>query len=280
MHCHSLYSDGTFTPLELLKMAEAKKFKLFSITDHDTLKGTIIAQELSKQFSFRYIVGVEISANLSGKKFEVLGYNFDPQSKVIIDALSYLRISRETRLFAILEKLNEVGIELTTQDVINQVEEGGSPGRPHVAKALIAKGYVKNVDEAFEKYLNPGKPGYVQKKALIPKEAISAIKKARGIAVLPHPLQFEFQDEKKFYDMLNQFLRWGIDGIEVYYDYSNHHPPLSKKLIEKRTEQLINFCQENGLIATVGSDFHGYRGEIGSVRVNEDVEEAILEFFK
>ena len=162
---------------------------------------------------------------------------------------------------------------------MEQVEEEGSPGRPHVAKALIAKGFAKDVDDAFARYLNPGKPGYVQKKAYTPKQAIDIIKRAKGTPILPHPLQFEYKDSKRFEEMLEMFLEWGIEGIEVFYDYSYYDPPLPENLVRKRIEELRIFCRKHDLLETVGSDFHGYKGQLGSVKMPEDAAKKIIDYF-
>lgn len=280
MHSHSSFSDGIFSPLELMEFAEKEKLVIFSITDHDTLEGTEIAQDLANNYSFLYLTGIEISARYEGLKTEILGYNLDLAKAKMSDKLTYVQDARKRRILKILEKLNSIGLELTLEDIKKQVGAGSSPGRPHFARALIEKKYAKNINEAFEIYLGEGKPGYVRRETFEPKKAIELIHDANGVAVLPHPLLINIEDFSELESYLDTLLSWGLDGIEIFYNYSHVTPIIPKKRLRNGLEIMKKYSKKNNLLITGGSDFHGDTGRLGEVSVPTEVVESLIEYFK
>jgi predicted metal-dependent phosphoesterase TrpH len=277
MHCHSSFSDGLHHPKKLLDIAANEKLDVFSITDHDNIEGTKIAKELSVDYDFLYISGIEISARYEGQKIEILGYNIDLDNFELRKKLVFLQNARNERVKKILRKLNDIGINITLDEVIEQIGSASSPGRPHFARAMIKKNYVSTVTEAFDLYIGEGKPAYVKRVTITPKEAIELIHQAGGISVLPHPLYVEYQNLRKLGKILDMLLDWGLQGVEVFYNYrdslSNHSS------IQKVVDFLLEYCSINNLIITGGTDFHGDTGKIGEVSVPNEIIQEIIDFF-
>ena len=279
LHCHSSFSDGIFTPLQLLEMAEKERLTIFSITDHDSVEGTAIANRGSVNYSFSYITGIEISARYKQEKIEILGYNFNADNSVFKQSLVKLQNARRDRTYKILAKLQEIGLNIVFDDVIKEIGDASSPGRPHFARALKTKGYVSSIKEAFNEYLAEGRPAYVPRLTIEPEEAIHRINRAKGIAVLPHPLFVEKHDLKKMEELLDMLISWGLKGIEVYYNYENAFSNFPAKKIQKVTKFLLGYCKQNDLLVTGGSDFHGDKGTLGGVSVPKEYVLQIRSFF-
>jgi len=241
--------------------------------------GTQIAEELSANYSFLYLTGIEISARYEKQKIEILGYNFDPNNTNLISRLKHLQDARKDRIQKILTKLEEIEISISFEEIVKQLGSAISAGRPHFARALIAKGYVSSIDEAFEKYLAEGRPAYVRRVTIQPDEAIKIIHDAKGVAVLPHPLFIEVKDLDKLERMLLMLLDWGLDGIEVYYDYKNSLSFLSANQLTKVVNFLKIFSHENDLLITAGTDYHGDRGKIGDIDVPDEVIQNLINYF-
>ncbi|MHA2255553.1 MAG: PHP domain-containing protein [Candidatus Heimdallarchaeaceae archaeon] len=279
MHCHSNFSDGLYTPKRLSEIASREALDIFSITDHDSLEGTKIAKKISTDYSFLYLTGIEISARHEGQKIEILGYNFDPANENLQKKLVFLQEARKERVHKIINKLNEIGIKITWEDVVEQIGSAASPGRPHFARAMMKKKYVTSVTEAFDLFIGEGKPAYVKRVTITPKEAIELINEAGGIAVLPHPLYVENSDLKKLQDILDMLLTWGLQGVEVYYNYRTSLSDLSKKQEQEANEFLLSYCRTNNLLVTGGTDFHGDTGKIGEVIVPNEIIKEIITYF-
>ncbi len=279
MHCHSNFSDGIYSPEELLELAQKEKLQLFSITDHDTIEGTNVAEKMSINYSFAYLTGIELSARYEQTKIEILGYNFNSTSTRLHERMVFLQEKRNERIFKILRKLNEMNLDVTYDDILKQIGSGVSPGRPHLARAMIEKKIVKTINEAFEKYLGNEKPAYVQRETITPQEAIELILSGKGTAVLPHPLLVEGDNLQKLEEYLELLISWKLEGIEVYYDYSHIETFLSKRKIKAGNEFLNDYCKKNDLLITGGTDFHGDSGRLGSVRVPKEEIKNILSYF-
>ncbi len=270
MHCHSTFSDGIYSPKELLYFAQQKKLTMFSITDHDTISGTIEAKEMSKDFPFIFLTGIELSSRYEKKKIEVLGYNFDTLNSNFNKQLLSLQEARKQRINKVIAKLTEIGIDISHEEIMEQIGDGVSAGRPHFARALVHKGYVTDLREAFENYLGEGKPGYVRRETIEPREAIRLIHSADGTAILPHPLLVEADDLEILEYYLDLLLDWGLEGIEVYYNYKYHCPHLSEKTVNNGIRFLEKYCRKNSLFKSGGSDFHHHKPIFGEVSVPEE----------
>ncbi len=245
LHIHTTFSDGTKTPKEVVKIAKKKRLIAISITDHDEIKGNKEAIEVGSKEGIEVIPGVEISTEYEGKSVHILGYCIDYEDSNLEKSLSVLQRARRERNPKIVEKLRSFGFEITYEEIVKEAG-GGQIGRPHFAKLLVKKGYVKDIDEAFDLYLRKGGPAYVEKFHFLPEQAIDMIIKSGGIPVLAHPKTIGLKDDELF-NMIKQFVSFGLRGIEVYYPEHTEHDVFTYKEIAKTF----------GLIETGGSDFHG-----------------------
>jgi len=244
LHTHSTASDGTFSPRELVFLAKKVGLKALALTDHDTIDGLPEAYQTAKEEGLPFLCGVEISVKFDGPgHFHLLGYFLEPpeELKEVLDKLKTARAERNKKM---VEKLRELGIDITLEELKSLAS--GEIGRPHFAYLLVKKGYVRSIEEAFERYLKKGAPAYYPKALLTEEEAISAIKKAKGIPVLAHPITLKLSDEalKSYLIRLKEL---GLMGVEVYY---SEHTKEYTKFLERLADELA-------LIKTGGSDFHG-----------------------
>lgn len=245
LHTHSTASDGTFSPEELVYLAKKEKLQALALTDHDTIDGLKSAYNTAKDLDLPFLCGIEISIKFEGPgHLHLLGYFLEPEIPKINDSLLKLKKAREERNKKMIEKLNNLGIKITLEE-LKEIAQG-EIGRPHMAILLVKKGIVKSFEEAFQKYLKKGAPAYAPKALLLPEEAIKLILEAKGIPVLAHPvtLKLNLLELKKYIKILKNF---GLMGIEVF--YPEHTTDFTKFLIE--------CAKELGLLLTGGSDFHG-----------------------
>jgi 3',5'-nucleoside bisphosphate phosphatase len=242
LHLHTRYSDGSFTPRELVQHAARLGFTAIAITDHDTIDGVPEALAAGKELGIEVIPGAEITSRCGAQELHMLAYLFgnawcDPDLR---NVLNHATRVREERAEQFVTKLNALGITLTIGDV-RACSESGTIGRPHVAMALMKRGHVSSVDEAFTRFLKRGKPAYVERYRMDAAETIGHVRRAGGVAVIAHP-GLNTLDER-IHDMVAQ----GMAGIEVW--HSRHSPAQTKRYL-KMSEAL-------GVCATGGSDCHG-----------------------
>lgn len=239
LHAHSTASDGSLPPTEAVKAAHAAGLAAFALTDHDTLAGIAEAQVAADACGLRLIPGVELSVHQGSEEVHLLGLHIRdvPQLQ---ERLEIFRGFRRTRAEMMVEKLNAAGVPVTFEAVLNEAA-GGAIGRPHVARALVAGGYVRDMREAFDRWLGAAKPAYVDKERLDIADGIKIIHEAGGIAVYAHP-GAEGRREK-----IEPLVAAGLDGIEV------RHPSHSRE-DELRLASLAGFF---GLVVSGGSDWHG-----------------------
>lgn len=270
LHTHSTASDGSFSPGELVRHAWENGLSAVALTDHDTVSGIEEALEMGKVLGIEVIPGIEIGLEFK-PEMHMLGYFFNNSYKKIGKVLDRLLNSREERNPRIIAKLNELGFNITMGDV--RRNSGGSIiGRPHIAKALVDKGYVKDNSEAFEKYLASGKPAYFPKDKLSPAEGIGEILEAGGIPVLAHPIYLGM-GYADLDNLLSDLKKAGLKGIEAYYTENRYED----------TGNLLRLAIKHELIPTGGSDFHGSFKpdiEIGKGRGNLHVPYEVLESLK
>jgi len=265
LHIHSSFSDGSFKPLEIAKMAFEKNIAAISITDHDTVTGLKEAETAAKGYNLFYIKGIELSAY---DIFEIhfLGYNFNQDHPLFKETLDELKNYREYRNKKTLENLkNMCGIELLESDIIKT--DGECWGSMHIARALVKKGLAKSVQGAFNKYVGRHCPAYVRESRITPKQAIGMIVQSGGKAVLAHPSKIPFN--KEFFEKkLAEFADLGLSGIETYYP--------SHTLSEINYFHLL--AKKYNLFETAGSDFHGEpsRGEVlGRPHIDLDLKKIL-----
>ena len=241
LHTHSTFSDGTWTPEEVVHAALKKGVQVLALTDHDTTDGVARAQALAQARNLRFVTGVEISTK-DHDHLHFTGYNIDVTNPEFQQFLAANRTARQGRIKQVIAQLQAAGVDITEQDVFSRA--ANTVSRAHVADALQAKGYAHSRQAAFRNYLLEGQPGYVPAIGVSAVEAIKHIKKAGGLAVIAHPgLVSDHWD----------FPAWvaaGLDGIEVYY------PAHSFAM----RQELTYLADRYGLLVTAGSDFHGPRG--------------------
>lgn len=254
LHVHSIYSDGECTPRELAERAVSRGVRALAITDHDTLKGCREKVSVCEENGIEGVAGVELSCELDGREAHILSLFCDCDSSCV-QKINELSTSRLSRMEAMLGKLKRMGISIRMADL--PVPEDGVYGRPHLARALVSFGVVKNISEAFKRYLYDGGPVHIDKTRLSVREGIALAKEMGGVAVLAHPGVSGWVNE------LDNFVALGIDAVEVY------HPKHSGETIAR----LLKYCSGTGLLASGGSDFHspGDGPEIGSARAPVDI---------
>jgi predicted metal-dependent phosphoesterase TrpH len=243
LHVHTTYSDGLLTPNQVVDLAVEKGLDGIAITDHDSILGIEPAIQYSKKKSDIFIIpGIEFGCVYNDEEVHILGYFIDYKSPEIINITNKLRENRVSRGLKMIEKINNLGMKLDMIELKSLTRiRNGYIGRPHIARALVKQGYVNSLQEAFSKYLNRGKPGYVERYTLDTEEAIILIHKLNGLAILAHPGLLK---DKK---IINYCINIGIDGLEVF--HSKH----SKKDIEN----MLEIGRRYGIITTGGSDCHG-----------------------
>jgi 3',5'-nucleoside bisphosphate phosphatase len=245
LHLHTIHSDGSCTPTEVVNMAHQAGVTALAITDHDIMTGVVEAMEAGQQYEIEIIPGVEISSLSGTSELHILGYFLDRQDPDLLARLKTLRDGRHLRNPQIIERLQTLGIDIT-YDEVRALAGSDSVGRPHIARALMDKRVVASAKEAFDRFLADGKPAYVPRELPSPAEAIRWIKEARGLAVLAHPTWVKVT-EQPLVNLVRQLKADGLDGVEVY--YSTH--------AARQTREYLSLAQQLGLLVTGGSDFHG-----------------------
>ncbi len=265
LHIHTTASDGKYSPDVIVARAAETGLKYISITDHDTIDGVIPAINAAKSYpGLTLIPGVEISTDLADGEAHILGYFIDYGSPDFQKELEKFRDSRLVRGQRMVAKLNDLGIKIDWSRV-QAIAGDGAIGRPHVAQAMLEKGYVKTFKEAFDKYIAHGGPAYVEREKMTPQEAVALILSAGGIPVLAHP--FTVKDPEAMAATLKEA---GLIGIEAHY----------KDNTPEQTAATLELAEKYGLIATGGSDYHGIDESkevmIGGVEVPVEAAERLI----
>jgi predicted metal-dependent phosphoesterase TrpH len=251
LHIHSTASDGSLTPADIIDHAQKLNLAAIAITDHDSVDGSKEALQIDIPPSLHFLTGVEISAAHppffpGSGSFHILGYAIHLDNRDLNQALSKLQDARKNRNPEILKRLNKLGFRISLEEVNQEVGEG-QLGRPHIAYAMLKKGFVASINEAFDKYLGNAGPAYVDKDRIECEQAISIIRAAGGVPVLAHPAFLNIENDQKLDALLQNLVKIGLAGIEVYY------PGHSPQQIRQYTELAENY----GLLMTGGTDFHG-----------------------
>lgn len=249
---HTFYSDGTRSTDDLVRMAREAGLRAISLTDHDTVEGVDEITEKAAASGIEVLPGVELSTNFDGVDLHLLGYCMDHHDPEFRKALDTFRSERQDRAQRIVDRLRELGLEIS-MEAVREVAGDAVLGRPHIARALTKLGIVSDVEDAFQRYIGPGKPGYVEKYKFHTLEAIQVIQKAGGLAVLAHP------GTAKDPAVVEKVVEAGVDGLEI-----NH--PRNSEEDEDRCRRLV---EQNGLVETGGSDFHGDPDRPGEAAVGE-----------
>lgn len=242
LHIHSTASDGVFTPSEVVRLALKQGLAAIALTDHDTLGGVAEAQRAAVGTGLEVIAGVEINSEGNWGDLHFLGYYVDLENDFLRERLQAMQDARVARARKMIERLRDMGMTLEWEQV-QALAGGDSVGRPHVGRALLDRGYVKTVQEAFDRFISNDGPAYVPRLRLTPPEVIQAIIEAGGIPVVAHPAH----SRPSAVERIPEFVGYGLRGVEVY--HPRHSP--------EEVETLLALCQEYGLLVTGGSDFHG-----------------------
>jgi len=257
LHTHSNVSDGTDTPRALINKAHSAGITVLALTDHDTTGGWDEATQYLRP-GMDLVLGAEISCQTpEGVSVHMLGLLFDRENEPLASAMAQTRENRIGRMERIIGRMNENGIEITIEDVYAQLSEGGTLGRPHLADALIAKGYAKSRDEIFADWLHNNSKYYIAHYSPTPEEAIALIKGAGGVAVIAHPLA-SLRGRTVSLDSFSSYIEAGMDGIEI--SHRDHSP--------EGQEILNSVVKEFDLIPTGSSDYHG-DGKLNQLAENQ-----------
>jgi len=240
LHIHTCASDGTDTPFMVVDKAKIAGLRAIAITDHDTVEGVVPALRAARQLSLEVLPGIELSTEEKNKEVHILGYLINLKHKEFLAQLELFQQERKKRLVKIVDKLRTLGFPVTAAKV-EAAAKGKSVGRPHVARALMEIKAVKSVSEAFEKYLEPGRPAYVPRFKYTPVAAIRLIRLAQGVPVMAHP-GLTGLDE-----LIPDLVKEGLQGLEAVY------PGYSPQMVA----HYCNLCRTYKLIPTGGSDYHG-----------------------
>lgn len=239
LHSHTTFSDGTMSPAELVEQAVAAELAAIAVTDHDCVDGVAPAVATAAG-RVEIVPGVELTVAFRGVELHILGLFIDPTSPAIQTRLAKFRTARETRLAQMIDRLNTYDIVLTLEEVL-ALSDHGAAGRPHLAQALVRRGYVKTPEEAFERFIGDHAPCFVKGATMTPAMAAALIREAGGVSSLAHPARFVPDD------WLPELIGAGVQGIEAYHpDHTN-----------TRAERYRHYADEHGLLVTGGSDAHG-----------------------
>ena len=264
LHTHTYHSDGTRSPREVIDVAKSHGIEIVAISDHDNLAAYFEISAYAGEQGVLLIPAVELSCTFEGVDVHVLAYAFDPADERIETSLRRFREARERRGRTMVDRLRAAGYGISAERV-EELAAGGAVGRPHVARALVEKGYATSVAQAFDTLIGTGKPGYVEKERFRIGEAVSMIRSAGGVTSVAHPSVYP--DHAR---LIPQVLDAGVDAVEALHP---DVPPADR-------EMYTNLARFRGKFVTGGSDDHGSvkaTETLGTVRVPEGMIGPILE---
>ena len=256
LHLHTFFSDGTFTPEELVERASKLGFSAIALTDHDTVEGCERAAVACAAAQMEFISGTELTAEHDDTEVHILAYFVDTQNQPLLKRIAEFQSVRQNRIHEMVAALNKLGIPLKAEAVF-ALANCKSPGRPHVARALVKEKLIGNLDEAFERYLKKGRPAWVPKTKMSALEGMELIHQAGGLAVMAHP-GLNRTDE-----IISDLVSAGLDGIECF--HTKHSTKMSERYLE--------IAEKHHLLVTGGSDCHGFskvKPLIGTVKLPYD----------
>jgi predicted metal-dependent phosphoesterase TrpH len=253
LHLHTNFSDGTYTPEELAGHAHRCGLKAIALTDHDTMEGCARTAAACAGLGVEFIPGTELTCEHEGHELHLLGYYLDSENPRLAAELTKFQAVRQGRISEMVAHLNELKIPIQAEAVF-ALANCRSPGRPHVARALVAGGWCSNLDEAFERFLKKGRPAWVPKFKISAMDAVELIHQAGGLAVMAHP-GLNHHDE-----LIAILVAAGMDGLECF--HSKHST--------SATQRYLEIADRHRLLVTGGSDCHGMskgRPLIGSIKI-------------
>lgn len=242
LHIHTNFSDGTQSPAFVVELAKNRGLTALAITDHDVIAGVEPAKQRAQALDLEIVPGIEFTTEAYNAEIHILGHFIDINNEPLLAHLCLLQKSREERIFLICKKLTKINLTLDPEEVF-KIAGHRAAGRPHVAQAMVARGYVATIKEAFDRYIGFRGPAYVEHYKLSPVEAVKLINGAHGLAAFGHPASSNCDK------IVPELVAAGLTGIEAY--YSGHDKYL--------TDFYIKMAQKYGLLVTGGSDFHGFK---------------------
>ncbi len=245
LHIHSIYSDGTFSPTEIVERGRRRGLQALSLTDHDTIAGIGEGAAAAARANIELVSGVELSVEYGELNFHLLGYFFDHEDPRLNGKIALLQEAREERNKKILTRLQERGIDICLEEV-QRISPVGQTGRPHIAQVLKTKGVVSSMNQAFERYLGKGACAYVSRFVYSFAEAAAFLKESGGITVLAHPAQID-PTLRRLPALVAELAPKGLDGLEAYYPSQSSSTRKKLKTIAKR----------HNMVISGGSDYHG-----------------------
>lgn len=265
---------------------EAQRVHLttIAITDHDTVAGLAEGIEAAKNYGIEFVPGMEITSLFETRRIEILGYYIDPRNEPLQQLLATMAKSRAERTPRILERLAQLDLPITEEDLhLAPTEALSAIGRPRIARAMVARGYVKDMQEAFDGYLGEGQPANAPMFLPEVKETIATIKTAGGIAVVPHPIGFWNNDLETLGGAIKRLKKRRLEGIEVYYAYAvryrgNRTIPL--EFIERGVRFLEELAKTEDMAITGGTDFHGDVGRLGDIAIPDGTMDRFRSYAK
>jgi hypothetical protein len=264
-HCHSTSSDGRLTPTQLVDLAAERGVTLLALTDHDSVEGVEEALRAAERHpEFSLIPGVEMSTDIPGAEVHVLGYFLSPEDRELQEILARLRHSRLGRARRMVDKLRAMDVEIEWERV-RAIAGDAAVGRPHVAQALLEKGHISSIAEAFDRFIGRNGPAYAEREKMTPVEVVAFLAKKNGMPILAHPADLDNLDE-----MLHELKAAGLVGMEAYYQHYD----------EGTIDRLLATARQHDLLATGGSDFHGFGDErerlLGDIPLPDEAIDAFL----
>ena len=253
LHLHTLFSDGTYTPEELTAHGAEHGLSALALTDHDTVEGCARMSAACRAANILFIPGTELTAEQNGNELHLLGYLLDTENQTLLTEIAKFQQVRQKRIHEMVARINELNIPLKAEDVF-ALANCRSPGRPHVARAMVKAGFCGSLDEAFERFLKKNRPAWVPKMKMSALDGIELIHQAGGLAVMAHP-GLNRTDE-----VIPDLVRAGLDGIECFHT----------KHSTKTAERYLEIADKFQLLVTGGSDCHGFsKGKplIGTVKL-------------
>ena len=256
LHLHTYFSDGTYTPEEMVAHGKRQGLTTLALTDHDTVEGCLRANAACAAAGLEFIAGTELTAEQEGNELHILGYLFDLEDPKFLAEITRFQAVRQNRIREMVARLNEINVPLQAEAVF-AIANCKSPGRPHVARALVKAGLCGTMDEAFERYLKKNRPAWVPKFKMSAADAIDLIHSAGGVAVMAHP-GLNHADET-----IPGMVEAGLDGLECF--HTKHSTATA--------EHYLELADRFRLLVTGGSDCHGMnKGKplIGTVKLPYD----------
>jgi 3',5'-nucleoside bisphosphate phosphatase len=263
LHLHTNFSDGTFTPEELVSYGQKAGLACIAVTDHDSVEGCARVGTACAAVNMEFVPGTELTAEQDDTELHILGYFLDTHNEKLLGEISKFQSVRQNRINEMVACINEMGFPLEVESVF-ALANCKSPGRPHVARAMVKAGLVRSLDEAFERFLKKGRPAWVPKSKVSAPGAIELVHQAGGLAIMAHP------GLNRTDDIIPSLMDAGLDGIECF--HTKHSTAMSERYLE--------IADKYHLLVTGGSDCHGFsKGKplIGTVRLPYDHVEKMKE---